>query len=66
MTDNEIKALEVRAKNDGWYWCTIFVYNKWGSEDPEYVREWFESTDGKWDYDNWLGRAYVCFIHDKK
>lgn len=65
-TDENIRLLEVRTKNDGWYWVTLYQYRKEDDTDPDYINEWVESVNGEWDYGAYAGSCYVCFIHKKE
>lgn len=66
MVKNEIKALEVLSNNPGWYYVTLFQYNKESEEDPDYFQDWLEFTSRGWDYGLYKDSCYVCFIHKKK
>ena len=65
MDIKDIRILEVRPATDGWYWVTLYQYNKKDKEDVDYFKEWIECVNGQWDYDAYDGRCYTCFIHKK-
>ena len=67
MLTERQRMMEVRTNIDGWYYCTVHQFNKDNEEDPDYIREWFESINGEWDYGKgWDGNVYVCFIHKRE
>ena len=65
MDKGKLNSLEVRPLKSGWYWVTMYQYKKEDQEDPDYIREWVEFINGRWDYGYYDG-CYVCFIHKKE
>jgi len=66
MDQDEIDILEVKPERLGWYWVTLFQYEKEREEDPNYFMEWVEfKDDGEWDYFMYP-KCYVCFIHKRE
>ena len=66
MDKEEFDAMEVRPEGAGWYFTTIFRFKKDDPDEPGYVKEWFEFGADGWDYREWKGECYVCFIHKKE
>jgi len=66
MNSEKLRALEVRAKNDGWYLVTFYQFNKEDDNHPDYFDDWCEAVNGEWDYGGYKERCYVCFIKKKE
>ena len=66
MNQEELKLLEVRPKEAGWYFVSFYQYEKAEPEYPDYFKDWISFDGEKWDYDGYEGKCYVCFIHAKE
>ena len=66
MTKEEFEFMEVKAKRAGWYFVTLFHFEKMKLTDPEYTRAWLEFDGVNWIYGGYTNKAYVCFIHNRK
>ena len=66
MNKEKFEALEVKAKDKGWYLVTLFQFKKEKSEHPDHVKEWVEFDGENWDYRELKDSYYVCFIHEKE
>jgi hypothetical protein len=61
MTKEEFEAMEVKPKGKGFYFVTMFQFEKDDPTDPDYIRDWLEFDGKDWVYDGY--KCYVCFIH---
>lgn len=59
--------MEVKPKTSGWYWVTLYQFNKLEPEHPDYIKEHLHFDGKQWDYvGEYAGNTYVCFIHAKE
>jgi hypothetical protein len=65
MKKQEFDALEVKPQRDGFYLVTLFQFANLKPDHPEYIRDWLQFKKGDWDYGDYEGSCYVCFIHAK-
>ena len=60
MTKEEFDFMEVRPKEFGRYFVTLYNY-----KTESYLADWLEFMSGKWMYGEYAPDHYVCFIRDK-
>lgn len=67
MDHERLNALEVKPwySEPAWYRVTVYQYVR-GEKDAEYFKEWFYFNGEKWEYGEFEGTVYVCFIHAKE
>lgn len=65
MDKVEFDAMEVKPKKAGWYFVTLYQFEKLTDESPDYFREHMEYDGKEWDYHDYSGNCYVCFIHSR-
>ena len=63
MDINDFEAMEVRPENSGWYFVTLFQFEKEEKENPDYIKDWVEYDGEAWQCDGYEN-CYVCFIHN--
>lgn len=63
MEKDEFDFMEVKPLNNGWYYVTLFQFEKILPEDPDYIIDWLEFDGNNWIYDGYENNSYVCFIH---
>ena len=62
MTKEEFDFMEVKPKNRGRYYVTLYQFeNVIG-----YERDWLEFDGDGWDYADYGNSCYVCFIHRRE
>ena len=66
MTQEEFDCMEVRPTRRGWYFVTLYQFDKVDPKHPDYIRDWLFFEGDKWDYGDYTGFCYVCFIHKKQ
>ncbi len=67
VESNKNSMLEVRPKEPGFYFVTLYQYKKEKPEHPDYFRDWMQLDGEQWLYDGgYEGCCYVCFIHRKE
>ena len=66
MDQEEFDTMEVKALNVGWYFVSLYQFKKANPLHPDYIKDWMEFKDNKWDYGGYDGSCYVCFIHKKE
>jgi len=62
----EFNAKEVKAKDDGWYFVTLFQFVKEKPEYPNNIKDWVKFNGKDWEYGDYDGTCYVCFIHKRE
>lgn len=65
MDKEEFDAMEVKPKDSGFYFVTLYQFKKEKPEHPNYIRDWLEFNGTNWEYDGFEGSCYVCFIEKK-
>ena len=65
MTKEEFEVMEVKAKIAGWYFVTLYQFEKTKLTDPGYIRAWLEFDGINWIYGDYTNKVYVCFIHNR-
>jgi hypothetical protein len=69
LTSEEFNAMEVKPENlesSGYYFVTMFQFNKIKPSHPDYIKDWLLFSEGNWDYcGSYAGNCYVCFLHKK-
>ena len=63
MEKEEFDLMEVKPSNAGWYYVTLFQFEKILPEAPDYIKDWLEFDGNNWIYGNYENNSYVCFIH---
>lgn len=63
--DSWFKVMEVLPKISGKYKVTLFRFLRDGVECSEYTRCTLNFSEGCWEYKQYGGECYVCFIHEK-
>lgn len=66
MTKEEFSVIEVKPKDAGWYYVTMFQYEKLDPKHPDYIKDWLEFDGTTWDYALYYECCYVCFIYKKE
>lgn len=58
------EKMEVKPSRDGKFVVSLFRHTKDSENDSDFVHDVnLVARDGKWDYQDYAGRCYVCFIH---
>lgn len=65
MDTEEFEAMEVKPKEKGSYFVTLFQFEKEKPEHPDYIRGWLEFNGDNWVYGGFEDSCYVCFIHKR-
>jgi hypothetical protein len=66
MTLDKVKSLEIKPDGAGFYFVTLFQYNKKEPKHPEYFQDWLEFDGEDWDYyGEYKHRSLVCIVHKK-
>lgn len=65
MNKEEYDLMEVKAKERGFYFVTLFQFKKEKPEHPDYIRDWLEFDGEDWVYGGYEGCCYVCFINKR-
>ena len=63
MDKEEFDFMEVKPCNRGWYYVTMFQFEKMLPEHPDYIQDWLEFDGNDWIYGGYKNYCYVCFIH---
>lgn len=63
MNQQEFEIMEVKPINEGWYFVSMYQYNKDRPEYPDYIKDWMHFDGQKWEYEGYEGKCYVCFIY---
>lgn len=66
MTKEEFGFMEVKPKDQGWYYVTMFQYEKLDPKHPDHIKDWLEFDGTAWDYALYSGCCYVCFIYKQE
>jgi len=60
MDKEEFDFMEVKPKDSGWFFVTMYQFEKIDPKHPDYIKDWLEFDGSSWIYEN---AFYVCFIH---
>ena len=66
MDLEEFEAMEVKPKAKGWYYVTLYQFEKDTPEHADYIRDWLEFDGENWAYEDYDKTCYVCFISKKR
>lgn len=66
ISKDKFDLLEVRANTEGFYFVTMYQFDKIDIDHPDYIKDWLYFDGDKWEYcGEYKDACYVCFIHSK-